>query len=77
METVLSYQASKLILAHNHPGGLLRPSNADIAITKKIMTAIEAIDVKVIDHIIVAGDKYLSFAEEGIMNRLQDDQNIF
>jgi len=67
VETVLRHQANSVILAHNHPGGSLAPSNADIEITKKIAAAIEAISVKVIDHIIVAGDKYYSFAERGLL----------
>jgi len=67
VETVLRHQANSVILAHNHPGGSLLPSNADIEITKKIAAAVEAISVKVIDHIIVAGDKYFSFAEKGIL----------
>jgi len=67
VETVLRHQANSVILAHNHPGGSLAPSNADIEITRKIAAAIEAISVKVIDHIIVAGDKYYSFAERGLL----------
>ncbi|HHW47018.1 MAG TPA: DNA repair protein RadC [Clostridiaceae bacterium] len=67
VETVLRHQANSVILAHNHPGGSLLPSNADIEITKKIAAAIEAISIKVIDHIIVAGDKYFSFAEKGLL----------
>lgn len=67
VEAALRHQANSIILAHNHPGGSLRPSNADIDVTKKISTAVEAISIKVVDHIIVAGDKYYSFAEKGLL----------
>lgn len=67
VETALRYQANSVILAHNHPGGSLQPSNADINITKKISVALEAISINVVDHIIVAGDKYMSFAEKGLI----------
>lgn len=67
VETALRHQANSIILAHNHPGGSMQPSGADIEITKKITAAIEAISIKVVDHIIIAGDKYLSFAEKGYM----------
>ena len=69
VEAALRHQASSLILAHNHPGGSLQPSNADIEVTKKIITAIEAISIKVMDHIIVAGDNFYSFAEKGLIGR--------
>lgn len=68
VEAALRHQAASVILAHNHPGGSLKPSNADMAVTKKIISALDAIDIHVVDHIIVAGDQYTSFAEKGILN---------
>lgn len=70
VETALRHQANSIILAHNHPGGSMEPSNADIDVTKKIVNAAEAISIKVMDHIIVAGDKYYSFAEKGLIRKL-------
>lgn len=67
VEAVLRHQANSVILAHNHPGGSLKPSDADVQITKKIAAALEAISVHVVDHIIVAGDRYFSFAEKGLL----------
>lgn len=67
VETALRHKANSVILAHNHPGGTLHPSNADIEMTKRVMIALEAISINVMDHIIVAGDKYVSFAEKGLM----------
>ena len=65
VETALRHQSNAVILAHNHPGGSLSPSTPDIEVTRKITTALNAIAIRVIDHIIVAGDKYASFAEKG------------
>lgn len=59
--------ASSIILAHNHPSGNLKPSQADKDITKKAKNAANLLDIKVLDHIIVAGIDYYSFADEGLM----------
>lgn len=67
VETALRHQANSVILAHNHPGGSLQPSAADTEVTKRISAALDAISIKVVDHIIVAGDKYTSFAEKGLL----------
>lgn len=70
VETALRHQANSIILAHNHPGGSNQPSDEDIEVTKKIAAAVEAISIKVMDHIIVAGEKYYSFAEKGLISRI-------
>ncbi|OPX85333.1 MAG: hypothetical protein A4E53_03551 [Pelotomaculum sp. PtaB.Bin104] len=67
VEAALRHQANCVILAHNHPGGTRRPSEADIQVTKKIVTALGSIGVHVADHIIVAGEGYYSFAENGLI----------
>jgi DNA repair protein RadC len=67
VETALRHQANSIILAHNHPGGSNRPSQADVNVTKNIRAATEAIAIAVVDHIIVAGEEYYSFAENGIL----------
>lgn len=67
VEAALRHQASGIILAHNHPGGSLQPSAADIDATRKIVAACEAISVHVVDHIIVAGLNYFSFADKGLL----------
>lgn len=67
VETALRHQAASIILAHNHPGGSRQPSPADVAVTKKIKAATEAIAITVVDHIIVAGDGYYSFAENRML----------
>ncbi|MGI6085338.1 MAG: RadC family protein [Acetivibrionales bacterium] len=70
VETALRHKANSIILAHNHPGGSLKPSNADIDVTSKICQAMKAISVNVVDHIIVAGNRYFSFAEQGLLDSL-------
>jgi DNA repair protein RadC len=67
VEAALRHQANSVILAHNHPGGSLTPSGADIEVTRRIKAALEPISVKVNDHIVVAGETYVSFAEKGLI----------
>lgn len=67
VETALRHHANAIILAHNHPGGSLRPSSADIEVTNRIKAAVEPISIRVVDHIIVAGNKYFSFMESGML----------
>jgi DNA repair protein RadC len=59
--------ASSIILVHNHPSGNLQPSSNDLEITKKTSEAAKLMDVQVIDHLIIAGNKYTSFADEGLL----------
>ncbi len=63
----LQHQASSIILAHNHPSGNLKPSQQDIDLTKKIFNAGRILDIGVLDHIIVAGQSYFSFGDEGLL----------
>ena len=67
VENVIKNRAHSVILSHNHPGGILKPSKADIVATNKIKEALDSIGVEVKDHIIVAGDSYISFAEKGLL----------
>ena len=65
VEEALKYQAKNLIFAHNHPGGTIKPSRNDINSTRKIMEGLNILNIRLIDHIIVAGDKHYSFAKHG------------
>jgi len=58
-------KVANIILAHNHPGGSLRPSRADYDVTRRVTEGLDYFGVKVRDHIIVAGDTYYSFAARG------------
>lgn len=64
----LEGQASALILSHNHPSGNLKPSDADIRITRKLIEAGKVLDISVLDHIIVSERGYTSLADEGLMH---------
>jgi DNA repair protein RadC len=59
--------ATKIILAHNHPSGNLKPSEADISITKKINESAKLMDITLLDHLIITQKSYFSFADEGLL----------
>lgn len=59
--------ASGIIVAHNHPSGNLTASQADIELTRKLKDAGKVLEVQLLDHLIVAGKKYFSFADQGIL----------
>ena len=63
----LEMGATALILCHNHPSGTLVPSDADKQITKKVKTAGESLEIKVLDHLIITERSYFSFADEGLI----------
>lgn len=67
LKHALRHNAAALILAHNHPSGSTEPSRADELLTKALGTALAMIDVRVVDHLIVAGGQSLSFAERGLL----------
>lgn len=66
-KAALEHNASSIILAHNHPSGNLSPSQEDMNITKKIVSAAKLIDFSVLDHIIMTDKAYYSFADEGLI----------
>jgi DNA repair protein RadC len=59
--------ASSAIAVHNHPSGNMNPSKEDITLTMKIKNALSLFDIPLLDHIIIADDKYFSLADEGIL----------
>jgi DNA repair protein RadC len=65
VKRALAHNAAGVILAHNHPSGVAEPSQADRWLTDQLKTALGLVDVKVLDHFIVAGGNGLSFAERG------------
>lgn len=66
-EIALKYKAAAIIIAHNHPGGNLKPSQNDIDITGAVKKALEAVEVSLLDHIVVANNNYFSFKEYGLI----------
>ncbi len=67
LKRAINKLASSIILCHNHPSGNLSPSEADIKITKKLNDASQLVDIKVLDHIIIGGNSYYSFLDEGTL----------
>lgn len=67
MQRALLAHATGIILAHNHPSGTLKPSEADKRLTTKIKTAAEYLDLKILDHLIITSESYFSFADESIL----------
>jgi DNA repair protein RadC len=63
----LYHNAASIILAHNHPSGVAEPSRADELITHELKKALALVDVRVLDHFIVAGNATLSFAAKGLI----------
>jgi DNA repair protein RadC len=63
----LRANAAAVILAHNHPSGAAQPSQADELLTRNLKDALALVDIKVLDHFIVAGSQAISFAERGLL----------
>lgn len=67
LREALSQYASGIILGHNHPSGQCKPSPQDTHLTRKLKEAAQWMDISLLDHIIVCGDSYFSFADEGVI----------
>lgn len=67
LEKALSRKASAIILVHNHPSGHVRPSDADIRLTRVLQDAARVMDIALHDHLIVGENRFFSFREEGIL----------
>src|SRR4051812_11373279 len=67
VKAALRMNAAAVIFAHNHPSGVAQPSRADELLTRNLKDALELIEVKVLDHFIVAGNQAISFAERGLL----------
>ena len=66
VERALHHHATGVIISHNHPGESLKPSEDDYSITKAIKAALRTVDIVLLDHIIIGGNGYFSFKENGI-----------
>lgn len=67
LSVALKCLATGLILIHNHPGGNLNPSSADLAIVKKLKTVCKLLDIALLDSIIITKEHYMSFNDEGLL----------
>ena len=66
VETALKFNATSVILAHNHPSGLAFPSREDVQTTCRMAAALDAVDVELTDHIVVADEDWVSMAQSGL-----------
>jgi DNA repair protein RadC len=67
VKSCLRHNAASVIVAHNHPSGIAEPSHADEIITQRLKAALELVDIRLLDHIVTAGDSCVSFAERGLL----------
>ncbi len=67
VKLALAANAASAIFAHNHPSGVCEPSRADELLTRNLKSALALVDVKVLDHFVVAGAESISFAERGLI----------
>lgn len=67
LKRALHHNAAAVILAHNHPSGSTDPSRADEVLTKALTAALALVDVRVLDHLVIAGSQSLSFAARGLL----------
>jgi DNA repair protein RadC len=67
VKAALALNAAAVVVSHNHPSGSLDPSNADHLLTKGIKEALQTVEIRLLDHLIVGGNNSLSFAEKGLL----------
>ncbi len=67
VKRALRFNSSAVIFAHNHPSGVAEPSHADEVLTQSLKQALALVDIKVLDHFIVAGTASISFSEQGLL----------
>ena len=67
VKRALQLNAAAIVVAHNHPSGIAEPSPADRAITRRLRDALSLVDIRLLDHIIVAGSEATSLAELGLL----------
>ena len=67
VKRALGHNAAAVIFAHNHPSGIAEPSSADISLTRRLKTALELVDIRVLDHFVIGDNQAVSFAERGLV----------
>ncbi len=67
VKSALRFNAAAVMLSHNHPSGSVTPSRADEHLTQTLKSALALVDVRVLDHLVIAGNNALSFAERGLI----------
>jgi DNA repair protein RadC len=67
LRKALAIHAATVIFAHNHPSGLAEPSHADELLTQNLKMALALVDIRVLDHLVIAGNSHISMAERGLI----------
>ncbi|MCC6812137.1 MAG: DNA repair protein RadC [Deltaproteobacteria bacterium] len=67
VEAALRHHAAKVVLAHNHPGGVAQPSDEDVSITQTLVRVFDALSIPIVDHFVVAGPRTFSMADAGLL----------
>jgi len=67
LQTALKVSASAILLSHNHPSGNTKPSGQDISMTKALQKGCQALDIKLLDHVIITDETFTSFADSGLL----------
>ena len=67
VKKVLSHNAAAVIIAHNHPSGVAEPSQSDLTITDRIKKALDLVDVKLLDHLVIGDGEYVSLSDRGML----------
>jgi DNA repair protein RadC len=73
VESAINHNATVLIFAHNHPSGDPTPSKSDKQLTRDLVFVGNILQIKVLDHIIIGGNRYFSFADEGLIQKYEDN----
>ena len=73
VESAINHRTAAIVFAHNHPSGDPAPSKSDKQLTRDLVFIGNILQLKVLDHIIIAGDKYFSFADDGLIEKYEDN----
>ena len=76
VEKSLSLGASYVIITHNHPSGIAKPSKEDVDITDVLYKAFRMVDIRMLDHIIIAGNSFYSFREDGVFDKYKKEAEV-
>ncbi len=68
VRSVLEYNASAVILAHNHPSGIAEPSQSDTTLTRRLRKSLALIDVRLLDHLVIGDGEYVSMSDRGLLD---------
>lgn len=73
VEVTISANATNVVIAHNHPGGLAIPSTEDIEATRQIWAALRCLGIFLLDHLVIADDDYVSMADNGVLRKFEQE----